>query len=86
VQSQDDEDWEPALYLYGEFLYQLGRRWDLWSRGDYSTSDIRRRTSGDGYRSWSVAGGLLVRLGERQPEPELSGEPAVDVPARPIRR
>ena len=86
VQSQDDQEWEPALYFYGEFLYQLGRRWDLWSRGDYSTSDIRRRTSGDGYRSWSVAGGLLVRLGERQPEPRLSGEPAEDVPARPIRR
>ena len=85
VQSQDDEDWEPALYFYGEFLYQLGRRWDLWSRADYSTSDIRQRTVGDGYRAWSVAGGFMVRLGERQPDPRPSGE-RIDVPVDPIAR
>lgn len=84
VQSQDDQDWEPALYFHGEFLYQLGRRWDLWSRADYATSDIRQRTAGDGYRAWSAAAGLMVRLGERQPDPKPAGE-RIDVPAEPIR-
>jgi tetratricopeptide (TPR) repeat protein len=79
VQSQDDANWEPAFYLYGEFLYQLGRRWDLWSRADYTTSDVRQRTVGDGYRSWSLAGGFMVRLGERQPDPKPKGE-RIDIP------
>jgi tetratricopeptide (TPR) repeat protein len=70
VQAQDDQDWEPALYFYGEFLRQLGRRFDLWSRADYATSDVRRRTAGDGYRAWSVGAGVLVRLGERRPAPK----------------
>ena len=83
VQSQDDERWEPAFYLYGEFLYQLGRRWDVWSRADYSTSDVRQRTAGNGYRSWSLAAGLMVRLGDRQPDPKPKGD-AIDVP-EPIR-
>jgi tetratricopeptide (TPR) repeat protein len=73
VQAQDDQDWEAALYFYGEFLRQLGRRWDLWSRADYATSDVRRRTAGDGYRAWSVAAGFLVRVGERQPAPKREG-------------
>jgi tetratricopeptide (TPR) repeat protein len=66
VQSQDDDDWDTALYFYGELLYQLGDRWDLWSRADYSTSYVGSRVAGEGYGAWSVAGGLLVRLGARK--------------------
>jgi hypothetical protein len=85
VQSQDDQPWERALYFYGEFLHQLGRRWDFWGRGDYANSGLARRNVSDAYRAWSVAGGFRVRLGERQPEPKPAGE-RIDVPAEPIRR
>ena len=83
VQSQNDEPWERALYFYGEFLYQLGRRWDFWSRADYSTSGLARRNAGDGYRAWSLAGGFMVRLGERKPEPKPAGE-QIDTPIYPL--
>ena len=83
VQSQDDQPWERALYFYGEFLYQIGRRWDLWSRADYSNSGLARRNAGDAYSAWSVAGGFLVRLGERKPEPKPAGE-EIDDPVYPL--
>jgi tetratricopeptide (TPR) repeat protein len=85
VQSQEDDAWEPALYFYGEFLWQLGRRWDIWTRADYSTGDVRRRTPGEGYRAWSVAGGFLVRLGDRQPDPKRASD-RVNVAGDPIRQ
>ena len=43
VQKQDDNEWERAAYLYAEALRQVGRRTDLWVRGDYSNSGFTRR-------------------------------------------
>ena len=78
VQKQDDDEWERAAYLYAEVLRQVGRRTDLWARADYSNSGLTRRSDvGTGYRAWTVAGGVLVRLGDRSPEP---AKPAIPVP------
>jgi tetratricopeptide (TPR) repeat protein len=71
VQKQNDDKWEPAAYLYAEALRQVGCRTDLWVRADYSSSGFSRRSDvGTGYRAWTVAGGVLLRLGDRSPEAE----------------
>jgi hypothetical protein len=76
LQRQDDADWETAAYVYAEALKQLGRRWDAWARADYANSGLTRRTgAGSGYRAWSAAAGLLVRLGDRSPAAKPKGEP-----------
>jgi tetratricopeptide (TPR) repeat protein len=70
AQKQDDDTWERAAYLYAEALRQVGRRTDVWVRADYSSSGATRRSDlGTGYRAWTVAGGLLVRVGDRRPDP-----------------
>jgi hypothetical protein len=84
AQKQDDDEWERALYLYGEVLRQVGRRTDLWARADYSNSGFTRRTDlGTGYRAWTVAGGVLVRLGDRRPDPAKPGIPTPREPKPP---
>jgi hypothetical protein len=70
VQSTDDEAWRPALSLHGEFLRQLGRRWDLDGYADYSNSELARRSEGGGYRAWSAGLGFRVRLGDRTKDEE----------------
>jgi tetratricopeptide (TPR) repeat protein len=71
VQSQDDRDWEMAAYLYAEALRQVGRRTDLWVRADFSSSGFARSSGiASGYRAWTVAGGIVFRLGDRSPAPE----------------
>jgi tetratricopeptide (TPR) repeat protein len=84
VQKQDDDKWERAAYLYAEGLRQLGRRTDLWVRADYSSSGFSRRSDvGTGYRAWTVAGGVLLRVGDRSPEPAKPGVAAPPEP-RPV--
>ncbi|MET0555279.1 MAG: hypothetical protein ABW221_19715 [Vicinamibacteria bacterium] len=71
VQSQDDRDWEMAAYLYAEALRQVGRRTDLWVRADFGRSGFARSSGlATGYRAWTVAGGIVFRLGDRSPAPE----------------
>ena len=85
MQKQNDHEWEMASYLYAEALRQVGRRTDFWVRGDYSTSGFTRRSNiAAGYRAWTVAGGILFRLGDRRPEPEKAQEPSLPEP-RPVR-
>jgi hypothetical protein len=80
AQREATRDWEMAAYLYAEALKQMGRRTDLWLRADYSNSGFARRPdAGGGYRAWTVAAGILVRLGDRTPEPR----PAVPAPTEP---
>jgi tetratricopeptide (TPR) repeat protein len=84
VQKQDDRESEMAAYLYAEALRQLGRRVDLWVRGDYSSTGLGRGSDvATGYRAWTVAGGFVVRLGDRSPAGGAPRRPAVPEP-RPV--
>jgi tetratricopeptide (TPR) repeat protein len=79
VQRQNGQEWGPALYLSGEFLWQLSRRVDLWGRGDFANSGFTRQTNVGRYRAWSAGAGLLVRLGTHTPPvPRESARPAGD--------
>ena len=65
VQSQDDQPWEPAASVHGEFLRQFMRRVDLTGRLSYGNSGFARQTESTGYWNWSAALGVKVRLGNR---------------------
>lgn len=87
VQSQDDDDWSGAAYAFTEALYQWNRRFDIWARAEYMNSGFaRRNVAGDDYSAWALAGGFLLRLGDRTPAPEPPGPrtPRAPRPTTPV--